>query len=625
MARIVLVADDSPTIQKRALGILKGAGFEVETVSNGVAAIKRLAVLRPTVILADVSMPGRDGYEVCEFVKKSAELSEVPVLLVASDMEPYDDARGAQVRADGIITKPFEAQELIDIVVKFAEQFEAAMPPVPVPAVAPTPAERTTQEFAAFEEPDETPTVVQHVQPDFSAASEGVAFAEPTGEEAPGYSPEPFATEMEVPPAPPQTEAEIVPEPAPAPEYFDTFPAPEPQSTPAEETPLAVEEPPSHRPYAPPPPPSPVRTPSFLAGLEAATPEPVFIEEQYAPAPEPAVAAAEFRTMVFRAPLEIAEPVWKDETVPAPPPPEPTGPTSVQPQLEAEAAVASPEIPVEQPHEHPHTTPAVAATSLDSFSLDDAAAGQVHFTSEAADIAHEKVAHSEPVVEAPVVEAPAAEIAPPEPAPEVAYSEAAPPETPPEVAYSEAAPPETPPEVAYSEAAPPEPAPEVAYSEAAPPETPPEVAYSEAAPPETPPEVAYSETAPPEVPAEVAYSEAAPPETPPEVAYSEAAPPETPPEVAYSEAAPLETLAEVGSAETALPEAQPEAVPAEAPTEAASPQPAFDWGLVYTVVHKVVLRMSPPAFPIEAVEEVARRLADEIASEIANESSQPPV
>ena len=77
MARMVLIADDSPTIQKRALGILKGEGFEVETVSNGVAAIKRLAFIRPAVVLADVSMPGRDGYEVCEFVKNSAEHAQV--------------------------------------------------------------------------------------------------------------------------------------------------------------------------------------------------------------------------------------------------------------------------------------------------------------------------------------------------------------------------------------------------------------------------------------------------------------------------------------------------------------------------------------------------------------------
>jgi len=128
VARMVLVADDSPTIQKKALGILKSEGFEVETVSNGVAAIKRLSVIHPVVVLADVSMPGRDGYEVCEFIKNSAELSHVPVLLVASDMEPYDDARGAEVRADGIIKKPFEARDLISLVVKFADQFEASLP-----------------------------------------------------------------------------------------------------------------------------------------------------------------------------------------------------------------------------------------------------------------------------------------------------------------------------------------------------------------------------------------------------------------------------------------------------------------------------------------------------------------
>ena len=173
MARIVLVADDSSTIQKIAAGILKGEGFEVETVSNGVAAIKRLAVLQPVVILADVSMPGRDGYEVCDFVKKSADHSRVPVLLVASDMEPYDDARGAEVRADGIIKKPFEPHELTSLVVKFAEQFEASQPvtePAP-PPVAPEP----TPDFSAFTEaPDETPTVMQQVAPDFAAASEGI-------------------------------------------------------------------------------------------------------------------------------------------------------------------------------------------------------------------------------------------------------------------------------------------------------------------------------------------------------------------------------------------------------------------------------------------------------------------
>ena len=125
MARLILVADDSPTIQKRAQGILQGEGFEVETVSNGVAAIKKLPKLQPILVLADVSMPGKDGYEVCDYVKTSADFHHVPVLLVASDLEPYDEPRGAQVGADGIIKKPFTPHDLIAMVAKFVALGEA--------------------------------------------------------------------------------------------------------------------------------------------------------------------------------------------------------------------------------------------------------------------------------------------------------------------------------------------------------------------------------------------------------------------------------------------------------------------------------------------------------------------
>lgn len=525
MARIVLVADDSPTIQKKALGILKGEGFEVETVSNGVAAIKRLALIHPVVILADVSMPGRDGYEVCEFVKKSALLSHVPVLLVASDMEPYDDARGADVKADGIIKKPFEARELISIVMKFAEQCEAEAPTVAAPVVAPP----ATPEFAVSNgNPDYTPTVVQHVTPDFSAVPEGVAFAEPAREEAPGYSPEVQPAEAEVPyaePQPevpyttPQPEVEIPLEFASAPEFVDTIPFTETPSAPAAEIPPAVEEPPAPGPQAAPPlpPPDVAPAPSFFEGLEAATPEPVFIEEQFAPAPEPRTHADDVSTVIFRAPLEIAEPVWKDETLPAPPVPEPVGATAVESQLAAEAPVAPPETPVEQPLEHAHIAPSLTATSLDSFSLFDATAGQVHFASHAVDAAPTEVAYS-----APAEEAPAAEVAPPVPSPE-------------------------------------------------------------------------AEMAPPAPPTEA---------VPPEIAAPQPAPEAAPPEIAAPQPAP----------EVALP---------QSPAEVTAPPPAFDWGLVYSVVHKVVVRMAPPALPMEAIEDLARRIAEEIANEISSESSPP--
>ena len=128
MARTILVADDSPTIQKKASGILTGEGLDVVTVSNGVAAVKKLKAISPLVVLADVSMPGKDGYEVCEFVKGSAEHRHVPVVLIFSDMDTYEEARGASAQADGRIRKPFDGAELIAIVSKFVAQAEAAAP-----------------------------------------------------------------------------------------------------------------------------------------------------------------------------------------------------------------------------------------------------------------------------------------------------------------------------------------------------------------------------------------------------------------------------------------------------------------------------------------------------------------
>jgi CheY-like chemotaxis protein len=506
VARVVLVADDSPTIQKKAVGILKGEGFEVETVSNGVAAIKRLAVLHPVVILADVSMPGRDGYEVCDYVKKSAELCHVPVLLVASDMEPYDEARGSHVKADGIIKKPFDPQELISQVVKLAEVCDAAATTMAMPAVTPPSPPEPAPEFALpSDNPNETLGAGFPPPPDFSSVSEGIAFAEPAGEQMPAYSVEPPPAAIEEPYGAPQVEAEVASEPATAAEFVDTIPAAEPESAPAAETPLVLDEPPASDSLASPPPP-PEQSPSYVEGSEAVALEPVFVEEQTAPAAEAPHGLEEVRTMIFRAPLQIAEPVWKDETVPSPPTPEPVASTAVEPQLEPEAPVTPPESPVEQPPESRHLAPPVAATSLDSFSLDDAAAGQVRFASQAVDVDSGEVAQA-----AHAEESPAAETVPLEPPPDA-------------------------------------------------------------------------------VTAEIASQEPAP---------------------------------EVVSTEAALPEAAPEAALPEPPTEGAAPAPAFDWGLIYTVVHKVVVRMSPPALPMEAVEEMARRLADEIATEISTESPPP--
>jgi hypothetical protein len=84
-----------------------------------------------------------------------------------------------------------------------------------------------------------------------------------------------------------------------------------------------------------------------------------------------------------------------------------------------------------------------------------------------------------------------------------------------------------------------------------------------------------------------------------------------------------EPVAIPAPAEIAPPEHAPQAAPPAPAGEVAAPPPMFDWDLIYSIVHKVVMRMSPPVLSVEAMEEIARRLADEIAAEISSESSEP--
>ncbi|MGH9343324.1 MAG: response regulator [Terriglobia bacterium] len=129
MSRTVLVADDNLTVQRMASEILSEQGMDVVTVANGMAAIKKLPDVKPLVVVADVDMPGKNGYEVCDFVKSQPELGYVRVLLVVSDTDPLDGGRGAEVRADGIVKKPFDRQEFISIVVKSLDEALALRPP----------------------------------------------------------------------------------------------------------------------------------------------------------------------------------------------------------------------------------------------------------------------------------------------------------------------------------------------------------------------------------------------------------------------------------------------------------------------------------------------------------------
>ena len=109
----VLLADDSPHAQRMGERILREEGFEVITVTDGETAMLRLKDAAPDVVLADISMPGVTGYQLCEYVKTSGQHPATRVILTAGAMEMFDDAETTRVAADGTLKKPFEASLLI--------------------------------------------------------------------------------------------------------------------------------------------------------------------------------------------------------------------------------------------------------------------------------------------------------------------------------------------------------------------------------------------------------------------------------------------------------------------------------------------------------------------------------
>ena len=122
MARKILLADDSVTAQNMGRKILADAGYEVITVNNGSAALKKITEHKPDLIVLDVYMPGYSGLEVCQRLKEVAETARIPVLLTVGKLEPFKTDEAKRVRADGFIVKPFEASELLSALSKLEDK-----------------------------------------------------------------------------------------------------------------------------------------------------------------------------------------------------------------------------------------------------------------------------------------------------------------------------------------------------------------------------------------------------------------------------------------------------------------------------------------------------------------------
>jgi CheY-like chemotaxis protein len=103
----ILVADDNSNIQKMVSLALKDEGVQVISVGNGEAAVKKMRESAPDLILADIFMPVRSGYEVCEYVKRDPKLAHIPVVLLAGAFDPFDEREAQRVGADAVLKKPF--------------------------------------------------------------------------------------------------------------------------------------------------------------------------------------------------------------------------------------------------------------------------------------------------------------------------------------------------------------------------------------------------------------------------------------------------------------------------------------------------------------------------------------
>src|SRR5271155_4077572 len=116
----ILVADDNSNIQKMVGLALKDQGIDVVAVGNGEAAVRKISDIHPDLVLADVFMTVRNGYEVCKYIKDDPAFAHIPVILLVGAFDPLDEQEAQRVGADGVLKKPFVPPDPLIAMVKSA-------------------------------------------------------------------------------------------------------------------------------------------------------------------------------------------------------------------------------------------------------------------------------------------------------------------------------------------------------------------------------------------------------------------------------------------------------------------------------------------------------------------------
>jgi DNA-binding response OmpR family regulator len=118
--KTVLLVDDSPTELKAMVSAMHGKGYRVITAADGEDALRKAVSMQPDVILLDIVLPKKNGFQVCRQLKTVAETKEIKIVLVSSKGQETDRFWGLRQGADDYLTKPYKADQIVRAVTQYA-------------------------------------------------------------------------------------------------------------------------------------------------------------------------------------------------------------------------------------------------------------------------------------------------------------------------------------------------------------------------------------------------------------------------------------------------------------------------------------------------------------------------
>ena len=114
MSKKILIADDEPNIVTSLEYLMQKSGYEVKIARNGDEALALVASFQPDVVLLDVMMPRKSGYEVCQQIREHPDWQRIKIVMLSAKGREAEVNKGLSLGADTYVTKPFSNQELID-------------------------------------------------------------------------------------------------------------------------------------------------------------------------------------------------------------------------------------------------------------------------------------------------------------------------------------------------------------------------------------------------------------------------------------------------------------------------------------------------------------------------------